>query len=200
MDMKIIFDMDHFDYPQELRQNWNKRLRFMRLLALFLAVLMIILGVICFLYPVKTMGILEKCAACLILFMGIYGIISYYQTPFYFRQSFEILVGICNILFGGLLLFSPASLGLSTFSFLFAMISLIIGIGLLHFFSQLRFFGAIGMGWMIIDGILAILLAGILIIMPMTGPVMISYLLACYLCIGGIILFIETINMKDLKI
>lgn len=198
--MKIYFDMDSFDYPQELRKNWNKRLRSMRFIAGILAILMIVLGVICFLYPVKTMGYLEKCAAFLIMLIGIYGIISYYRTPLYFRQAFELLAGICNSMLGGLLLFSPASLGLSTFSFLFAMISIIIGIGLLHFASQLRFFGILETGWMIVDGFLAILLALLLMFMPMAGPMMISYLLACYLCMGGIILLIETINLKDLKI
>lgn len=199
MNMKIYFDMDNFNYPEELQKNWNKRLRSMRILALLLAILMIALGILCFMYPVKTMGILEKCAAFLILLMGIYGIVSYFNTPLYFRQSFELLAGICNIILGGLLLFSPASLGLSTFSFLFAMISMILGIGLLHFASQLRFFGALETGWMLVDGILAILLAILLIAMPMIGPMMISYLLACYLCIGGIILLIETVNMKNLK-
>lgn len=200
MFMKIYFDMDSFDYPQELRNNWNKRLRSMRIIALLLSILMMILGVVCFLYPVKTMGVLEKSAAFLILVAGVYEIINYFKTPVYFRQAFELFTGICNILLGCLLLFSPASFGLSTFSWLFAMISFITGIGLLHFSSQLRFFGIIGTSWMVVDGILAILLALLLIMMPMAGPLMISYLLACYLCIGGIILLIETINLKDLKI
>ena len=42
MFMKIYFDMDSFDYPQELRNNWNKRLRSMRIIALLLSILMMI--------------------------------------------------------------------------------------------------------------------------------------------------------------
>ena len=84
MFMKIYFDMDSFDYPQELRNNWNKRLRSMRIIALLLSILMMILGVVCFLYPVKTMGVLEKSAAFLILVAGVYEIINYFKLQYTF--------------------------------------------------------------------------------------------------------------------
>ena len=74
------------------------------------------------------------------------------------------------------------------------------GLNKLSFAHQLSFFGIESYGWVIFTGIINVLAALAFIIAPLMSTVVLNYIVAAYLLVGGIALLVEVIAMHDLKL
>lgn len=186
------------DYGEEVRDFWNQNVTKYRRRTIIIAVIMLVLGVLCFIFPVKSILLMEILASILIFIIGIFQIVSYFSTPSYLRLGGSLIGGILNLLLGFLLLTSSSEAMLYTFAFIFAIEMMICGIEELAGASRMRFFAAgRSTTWITVSGILNIICAVILIIMPQAS-VAISWIVAFYLLSGGITLLIAAIDAKKL--
>ena len=191
---------DDFDFRQEFVEKWNKKIHSLRIAGIVVGILMVGCAILCMLYPVKSVTLISTIASTLILVLGAYQIIDYLASPVIFRWPGSMISAICNLLIGFLLLCSPIEMTINTFAFIFGFILMIYGINKLTFAHQLSFFRIESYGWVIFTGIINLLAALAFIVAPMVSTVILNYLIAAYLLIGGIALLIEVIEMNDLKI
>lgn len=188
------------DLLDETRGQWNKHLRSTRIWGFIASILMIVIGILCLVYPVQTTYAIEVIASIALLLFGIWEIIEYFQRPPFLRMGPGLASGILNIILAIMLLTSPAPDLLLSFGFLFGLDLLMIGFEQVTATGRLGSIGITGTGWMTADGVLNIICGILLLFMPMASVGAVSFLLALYLLVGGINLFILCINAKDLKV
>lgn len=191
---------DDFDFRSEFVGKWNKKIHSLRVAGIIVAILMIICAILCMIYPVKSVTIIGTIATGLILILGIYQIIDYIAAPPLFRGPGGLVSAICNLLIGLLLICSPIEMTINTFAFIFGFILIVYGLNKLSFAHQLSFFGIESYGWVIFTGIINVLAALAFIIAPLMSTVVLNYIVAAYLLVGGIALLVEVIAMHDLKL
>ena len=189
----------NFDYTQEFVQNWDKKLHALRLASFVISILMILFGILCMIFPVKSALLLEYIAVFCILAAGIYMLVDYFKMPVYLRSGGVLATSILNILLSVILLCSPTEATLSTFAFVFGILMLVFGINEIALTQKLCCFSVTGYGWVTASGILNILAAALFLLAPLWSAVFMSYALAVYLLVGGISLLLEAVSMKDLQ-
>lgn len=190
---------DDFDFINEFTDKWNKKLHLLRVIGIFVSILMIICAVLWIIYPIKSVTLIGNIATILILILGIYQIVDYFAASPLFRWPGNLVIAICNLLIGLLLICSPIEITINTFALIFGFILIVYGLNKLSFARQLSFFGIENYDWVIFTGIINILAALAFIIAPMLLTVILNYIIAAYLLIGGVALLIEIIEMKDLR-
>lgn len=190
---------DDFDFINEFTDKWNKKIHLLRVIGIFVSILMIICAVLCIIYPIKSVTLIGNIAAILILILGIYQIVDYFAASPLFRWLGNLVSAICNLLIGLLLICSPIEITINTFALIFGFILIVYGLNKLSFARQLSFFGIENYDWVIFTGIINILAALAFIIAPMLLTVILNYIIAAYLLVGGVALLIEIIEMKDLR-
>ena len=116
------------------------------------------------------------------------------------RTGGGLVCGILNIIIGICLITAPPEILISYFSFLFAANLLLLGIEQIVLVRRLNYFGVGNFAWVIVNGILNIVSAILFLTMPITSVAAASIIVAIYIIIGGVTLFIESINAKNLKI
>ncbi|MGN0363623.1 MAG: HdeD family acid-resistance protein [Bilifractor sp.] len=195
--MKLYDNGD--DVINEVRERWNSHVKSVRIWGFIAAVLMIIMGIVCMIFPVQTTYVIEVFASAALLLWGIWEIVSYFQRPVILRTGVSLMSGILNVILGIMLLTSPADELLIFFGFLFGLDLMMVGFEQLTLTGTFHAFGVINTGWMTFDGILNILVGIILLFMPIASVSAVSVLLSFYLLAGGITLLIECINAKELK-
>ena len=191
---------DDFDFQSEFTEKWNKKIHLLRVIGILVSILMILCAVLCIIYPIKSVTLIGNIAAILILVLGIYQIVDYFATLPLFRWPGSLVSAVCNLLIGILLICSPIEITINTFAFIFGFILIVYGLNKLSLAHQLSFFGIQDYGWVIFTGIINILAALTFIIAPMLLTVVLNYIIAGYLLIGGVGLLIEVIEMKDLRL
>jgi uncharacterized membrane protein HdeD (DUF308 family) len=190
----------NMNFADEFAKRWNKKLKSVRTVSLVISILMVALGIICFIFPMKTVTALEVIACILVILFGIYEIIDYCKEPVWFRYPGKLIGGILNILICLMLVSSPKDVTISTFAFLFGWILMIAGIEKISFGSKLNYFSISDYGWVNFSGIFNVIAALFFIFFPLVSTIALNMVLAIYLLVGGISLFIEAISMKDLKL
>lgn len=192
-----FYDNDQ-NYREQFRSFWNDNVKKFRTRSIIVGIILIILGVLCLTYPVDSLLVIEIIAAIAMICAGVYEIILYTKMPIFFRMGGGVVSGILNILLGVLLLTSSKESMFLTFAFIFSIEMLIVGIEEIAVYRRARFFGTEGAGWLLASGILSIIFAVVLAVLPQTS-IAIGILLAIYLLAGGITLVINGINAKNLK-
>ena len=187
-----------FDFEEEFKLNWNRKVKRMRWICLLLGLVMIAIGAACIFYPIQTFDVMKTIVSVIIIGFGIYSIINYCLTSSYFKEPISIITGIINILFGILLLKTPSAITAVSLTFMFAIILMFCGAEKIAFSRRFSFFGMINTGAYTFSGIITILLSIIFLILPWTSAIIINYVLAAYLIIDGITLLIDAINMKKI--
>ncbi|MFQ8705715.1 MAG: HdeD family acid-resistance protein [Thomasclavelia sp.] len=191
---------DGFDFRSEFTEKWNKKIHLLRVVGIIVSILMILCAILCIIYPIKSVTLIGDIAAVLIFILGIYQIVDYFAAPQLFRWPGSLVSAVCNLLIGLLLICSPIEITINTFAFIFGFILVVYGLNKLSFAHQLSYFGIQDYGWVIFTGIVNILAALAFIIAPMLLTVVLNYIVAAYLLVGGIVLLIEVIEMKDLRL
>lgn len=187
------------DLLSEIRSQWNKNLRSTRVWGFVAAILMIIIGILCIVFPVETTYFIEVMASIALLCFGIWEVVRYVQRPPFLKMGTSLASGILNIILAILLLTSPAEDMLLYFGFLFGLDLMMLGFEQVTATSRLHAIGVSETGWLTADGVLNIIFGFILLFIPMASVATVSAVLAVYLLFGGISLLIIAINAKDLK-
>lgn len=195
----IRIDAD-FDYTNALVEGWNHKLRSVRIASFIISILLVVCALLCAFFPVQSAGVMGALAAILILALGVYQLIDYFCAPPFLREAGGLVSSVLNLLIGVLLLASPTEATLSTFAFLLGGLMLVFGINKLSFSSKLGYFGVSGYGWVVVSGVLNLLAALSFLLLPLFSALVLNYLVAGYLLVGGVTLFIEAIAMRDLKV
>lgn len=195
----IRFTSD-MDLAQEFIDRWNQKLRSARTASFITSVIMIILGILCTIYPMQAITVIEVLVCILLMVLGIYEIVDYCREPVWFRNPGIMVSGILNIMMSIILIGSPRDITISTFSFLFGWMLMMAGIEMISLGNKLAFFSVSNYGWLTASGIFNIIAALLFIFVPMASALALNFILAAYLFVGGITLLIEAFSMKDLKI
>lgn len=183
----------------EMKNQWNKNVRSMRVWGIIASVLMILIGILCIVNPLDTTYAIEVMASIALLCYGIWEIVRYTQRPVFLRTGVSLGSGILNIILALMLLTSPAEDMLLSFGFFFGLELLMLGLEQITTTGRLHAIGVGETGWLTFDGVMNIIVGIILLIMPSASVAAVSAVFAVYLIFGGISLFITSINAKDLK-
>lgn len=155
-----------------------------------ISVLMVALGVLLFIVP-QTLVMLMYMTSAAFLVYGIYMIVKYIGMPSGVKQGSVlangIIISICGILF---LSSKPITEAL-TYSFIFALIALLIGINQLTAVGSVKAAGG-KTGLIIFGGIINILIGLFFCFYPLFMELALGYMLGIYLIVGGIALFAES--------
>lgn len=185
---------------EQLRAEWNKRIKKVRRAELILGIIMIVIGLLCIFFPMDSVSVMGIIASAAIMIFGIYEIVEYFSLPVYFRMGGLLVSGILNLLTGVLLLTLRAEEMLTIFSFLFAIDILMLGIEEISMSSSVAWIGLGDSGWLIASGVINILVSLLFFFAPVTSMMAIGILVGIYLIIGGILMLVEFNKTKDAEI
>ena len=195
----IPFNPD-MNFASEFTTRWNQKLKSIRTASFIVSILMILFGILCAIFPMQTVNVLEILACVLLMAFGIYQIINYNSEPVWFRYPGSLISGILNILISIMLLASPSGVAISTFAFMFGWILMMAGIEKISYSSKLRFFQVTDCGWVTASGVFDIIASLLFIFLPLASTLALNFILAAYLIVGGITLLVEAFQMKDMKV
>lgn len=183
----------------ENSENWNRKLKSVRLLGAVVSLCMLVCAVLCMHSAVPMHQALKTAAALVIIALGMYQLVDYYYMPVLLRDGGTLIGAVLNTVIGMLLLFSPVEITVSVFAYMFGFLLMIFGVNKITFANKLHFFGIFDYSWVIASGVLNIL-AAVFLIIPLISIVMLNTALAGYLAMGGITLLVEVVTMKNMKI
>lgn len=189
----------HLDenFHNYLREEWDRRLHSMRISGIILGVVMILLGILCLVFPVESVYVVEVIASAALIAFGILQIVEYIRLPFAYMIGGMLVSGILNIILGIMLLTSPTDAMLITFSFMFGIDLMCLGITQLSFSSALRFASAESYGWVIAQGIINIFVSLMFFLMPLSSSFALGVIAAVYLIIAGAMLLGASLKLKN---
>ena len=140
------------DPINEIKDAWNKRMKGVRIFGLIVSILMLVMGVLCLVFPLRTAYAVEVLATISLIAFGVMQIIGYFLQPCPLRSAPLLVCGLLNILLAWMLLSTQAIYLLMAFAYLFALILLLLGIEQLTFGSRMRAIGAGETGWLTANG------------------------------------------------
>lgn len=188
-----------FNFIEEFKKNWNKKVKKIRCACFVLSVLMILVGIVCFFFPIQTFYVMKMIVSIVFIGFGIYLIVTYCLSTLFFKDPIVVMIGITHILFGVLLLQMPPEITAMSLTIMLAILLMFYGAEKLAFSRRLSFLGIIHTNIYTVSGVLTIILSVIFMILPLTSALIINYIIAAYLIVDGMTLFIEAMHMKSLK-
>ena len=198
MSIVLWFDRD-YDYISEFIDNWNRQIKRLKYTFLVIAVLMVVIGILCAALPVETFLTIQILAAIALVIQGIGDILSYTSSTYYFKDPVLMVVGILNIVLGILVFFAPVALTAATLTFLLAILLLFSGTEKIAFSSKMKYYRIMKTGMITFSGVVSIVLAVVFLLLPLLSMMVLNYILALYLIIGGITLLVEALSMKEIR-
>lgn len=193
-----MFYDNNIDYGNEFRNYWNDHVKKFRAGGFVAGIIMIVLGVLCFIFPVNSLLVMEILIAILIITAGAGEIAAYSRMPVFLRLPGTLISGILNILLGVLLLVGDRQEMMITFAFIFSIELIVVGIQEIAASNRMRFFGETSTGWLVASGALNLIGGCCLLFMP-AASIAISFVVAIYLVVGGVSLLVKAVNAKELK-
>lgn len=160
---------------------------------------MILVGIVCIFFPIQTFYVMKMIVSIVFIGFGIYLIITYCLSTLFFKDPIIVIIGITHILFGMLLLQTPPEITAMSLTIMLAILLMFYGAEKLAFSKRLSFLNIMHTNTYTVNGILTIILSVIFMILPLTSALIINYIIAAYLIVDGITLFIEAMHMKSLK-
>lgn len=158
---------------------------------IIIAVCMIVLGILFFVWPlIMALGI-EFIAAIGIIIYGVYQIVHYAKMPADARNSWSLANGIIFIILGILAASTGVIARAEMFAFLLGFLALMSGINQISAFGAYKKSGAAGAGGLIVSGIINIILAIFFILTPFAATWVFQWVFGIYLLVGGIAFLAE---------
>lgn len=191
---------NYTDYVQAFTEQWNQKVKSIRKASIVISILMVVFGILCMVFPVASVTVIEILAAIVLIAFGICEIMNYFSLPVIFQRGGILINAILNIIVGVILICSPAAVTISTFAFMFGFLLMIFGVDLLALAGKLKFFGVSNFGWVIVVGVLSLITSFAFFLLPLASTIALNYILAIYLLAGGIMILIESFSMKDLEV
>ena len=189
------YDFDH-DYAEDLREEWNKNVKTYRRNSAIIAVVMIVVGVLCFIFPTDTFAVMLYVAAAALIVRGVLQIIGFYRTVPFLRDQLGLLGGIFSILVAVLMFASPLKATATTLGYVLAFLLLSNGLEKFGFNWRIKFFLGERDSWVTFSAVLDIVVAVVFFLAPVTGLTAVGYLVAAYLVLSGLGQLIEAISFK----
>lgn len=192
------FDPDH-DYVNEYIDTWNQKIRSAKAWMIALGAVLVLTGIASAVAPLGMYALIQGLIAGVLIVRGGSNIVSYIQTPVFFRNGATLAAGILNALLGVLFFALPASFTASTLGFLLAFLLIMTGIERLSFAQSMRYYQLEGSSAGTVMGIVNIILGVVLALTPLFTSVVLSYLLAAYLIVAGATLIVEGASIKRIE-
>ena len=192
------YDLNH-DYAEELREKWNENVKKARWTAIIIAIVMIVVGVLCFIYPTDSFAFMLFVAAIALIAHGIAEIVSFYQAPMFMRDPMALLNAIFSFLVALILFSMPVEVTASMLGIVVAFMLLSNGFEKLGLGWRLGYYLDESHGWITFSAVLDIVCAVLFFLSPITGIATVGYIIAAYLMIAGVALLIEGISFKPIS-
>ena len=129
------------DFARVFSENWNRKLKSVRLLGAVVSLCMLVCAVLCMHSAVPMHQALKTAAALVIIALGMYQLVDYYYMPVLLRDGGTLIGAVLNTVIGMLLLFSPVEITVSVFAYMFGFLLMIFGVNKITFANKLHFFG-----------------------------------------------------------
>lgn len=188
-----------FDHVGDFVERWNAGVRRTRTWAIVIGVLLDLAGIASAVAPLSIYALIQGVVAAALIVGGIGETVSYARTPELFRSPTMLVMGVLNALLGVMLLALPAYLTAGTVVFLLAFLFIISGAERITYARRMRYFGLPDSGLTTFTGALNIVCGVAFLLMPAFSGVVIGYVIAAYLIVGGASLVVEGISMRPIE-
>lgn len=186
----------HRDYVNEYIDQWNQQVRAAKIWMAVIGIVLVIAGLASAIAPFSMYAFIQTFAAVALIIHGASHLVSYFQTPQFFRNGATLASGLLNALFGILLLALPATLTAGTIVFLLAFLLVTMGIERISFAQNMRYYQLGGSTTSMVTGIVDIVLGIVFALMPLFASAAISILISAYLVVAGVALVVESLSIK----
>lgn len=188
-----------FDHVGDFVERWNAGVRRTRTWAIVIGVLLVLAGIASAVAPLSIYALIQGVVAAALIVGGIGETVSYARTPELFRSPTMLVMGVLNALLGVMLLALPAYLTAGTVVFLLAFLFIISGAERITYARRMRYFGLPDSGLTTFTGALNIVCGVAFLLMPAFSGVVIGYVIAAYLIVGGASFVVEGISMRPIE-
>lgn len=192
------YDSD-FDHVGNFVSTWNANVRRARVWTAVLGALLVVGGVASAVAPLGIYAAIQGVVSALLIAGGVGAVVSYARTPELFRSPTTLVVGVLNALLGVMLLALPAYLTAGTLVFLLAFLFIIAGAERITYARRMRYFGVPSSGLATATGVLNIVAGVAFLLMLAVSSLMLGYVLAGYLLVGGVSLLAEAAAMRPIE-
>ena len=192
------YDADH-DYINDYIDQWNRSAGRAKTGMIVLGILLALSGFAALAAPLSTYAFVQGVISIVLIMHGAGQMATYVQTPEFFRNGAQLATGILNALLGVLLFMLPTSVMAGTIVYLLAFLLIMTGIERISFARQMRYYQIPASSMGTATGVLNIILGIAFIFMPLVSGLVLSYMLAAYLVMGGITLVVEGISIKKIE-
>lgn len=188
-----------FDHVGDFVERWNASVRRTRTWTIVIGVLLVLAGIASAVAPLSIYALIQGVVAAALIAGGIGETVSYARTPELFRSPTMLVMGVLNALLGVMLLALPAYLTAGTVVFLLAFLFIISGAERITYARRMRYFGLPDSGLTTFTGVLNIVCGVAFLLMPAFSGVVIGYVIAAYLIVGGASLVVEGVSMRPIE-
>ena len=189
------YDPNH-DYVSDYIDQWNRQIRATKIWMAVIGIVLVITGLASAIAPFSMYAFIQTFAAVALIMHGASHLVSYFQTPQFFRNGATLASGLLNALLGILLLALPAMLTAGTIVFLLAFLLVTMGIERISFAQNMKYYQLGGSTAGMITGIVDIVLGIVFALMPLFASAAISILISAYLVVAGVALIVESLSIK----
>lgn len=189
------YDPNH-DYVSDYIDQWNQQIRATKIWMAVIGIVLVITGLASAIAPFSMYAFIQTFAAVALIMHGASHLVSYFQTPQFFRNGATLASGLLNALLGILLLVLPATLTAGTIVFLLAFLLVTMGIERISFAQNMKYYQLGGSTAGMITGIVDIVLGIVFALMPLFASAAISILISAYLVVAGVALIVESLSIK----
>ena len=188
-----------FDHVGDFVERWNASVRRTRTWTIVIGVLLVLAGIASAVAPLSIYALIQGVVAAALIAGGIGETVSYARTPELFRSPTMLVMGVLNALLGVMLLALPAYLTAGTVVFLLAFLFIISGAERITYARRMRYFGLPDSGLTTFTGVLNVVCGVAFLLMPAFSGVVIGYVIAAYLIVGGASLVAEGVSMRPIE-
>ena len=188
-----------FDHVGDFVERWNASVRRTRTWTIVIGVLLVLAGLASAVAPLSIYALIQGVVAAALIAGGIGETVSYARTPELFRSPTMLVMGVLNALLGVMLLALPAYLTAGTVVFLLAFLFIISGAERITYARRMRYFGLPDSGLTTFTGVLNVVCGVAFLLMPAFSGVVIGYVIAAYLIVGGASLVVEGVSMRPIE-
>ena len=195
----MFFYSNNTDYREEIRKYWNQNVKKFRRISLIAGIIMTALGVLCCIFPMRSILVLEYIASILLVIAGIYQIYAFSVLPVFLKTGGGLLTGILNVLLGIMLITSPQETMMTVFAFVIAINLMMLGVEECVAYSRAKFYTVNNAGWLLAAGIINIVVSILFLFMP-AMTIALGYVIAIYLLVEGIVCIYSSVSAKEMQI
>ena len=151
-------------------------------------VLLIIFGILAAALPVYAGLAAALVFGWMLILSGVLGLVAFFASRAHVHPVWSIISALVALVAGALVIWAPVA-GAVTLALFIAAYLLIDGIALIGMAIDQRRRSARGWGWLTFSGVVDLLLAGFIVVLgPLSDMVLVGFVIAVDLIIGGIAL------------